>query len=389
MILLKNGTVLDGRGKRREKCDVLVDHGKIKEIGAGLTTPPKCQVIDCSGMIVTPGFIDAHCHVGMWEESNEWAGSDGNEMTNPSTPHLRAIDAINPDDIAFKDACKAGITAVFTGPGSANVIGGQSVVIKTAGSSVVDELVVKDPAGLKMALGENPKRVYGVGKNQYPSTRMGNAAVMREAFYKAKNYLEKKKRGKKDPDKAPEFDLQNEVLASVLEGKLTARCHAHRFDDIITIIRIQKEFGFKLRIEHCTDGHKIAPYLAKNKIDAIIGPSMSARVKEELKDITFSTAGILQKAGVKVAIMTDAPVIPIDYLPLMVGLARKNGLSEEGALKSVTLHAAEICDCADRIGSLEPGKDADIAVFDGDPFEMKSVCRLTLIDGKIVHNIFS
>jgi imidazolonepropionase-like amidohydrolase len=340
-------------------------------------------------MIVTPGFIDAHCHVGMWEESNEWAGSDGNEMTNPSTPHLRAIDAINPDDIAFKDACKAGITAVFTGPGSANVIGGQSVVIKTAGSSVVDELVVKDPAGLKMALGENPKRVYGVGKNQYPSTRMGNAAVMREAFYKAKNYLEKKKRGKKDPDKAPEFDLQNEVLASVLEGKLTARCHAHRFDDIITIIRIQKEFGFKLRIEHCTDGHKIAPYLAKNKIDAIIGPSMSARVKEELKDITFSTAGILEKAGVKVAIMTDAPVIPIDYLPLMVGLARKNGLSEEGALKSVTLHAAEICDCADRIGSLEPGKDADIAVFDGDPFEMKSVCRLTLIDGKIVHNILS
>ncbi|MBN2725924.1 amidohydrolase [Candidatus Mcinerneyibacteriota bacterium] len=389
MILLKNGTVLDGRGKRREKCDVLVDHGKIKEIGAGLTTPPKCQVIDCSGMIVTPGFIDAHCHVGMWEESNEWAGSDGNEMTNPSTPHLRAIDAINPDDIAFKDACKAGITAVFTGPGSANVIGGQSVVIKTAGSSVVDELVVKDPAGLKMALGENPKRVYGVGKNQYPSTRMGNAAVMREAFYKAKNYLEKKKRGKKDPDKAPEFDLQNEVLASVLEGKLTARCHAHRFDDIITVIRIQKEFGFKLRIEHCTDGHKIAPYLAKNKIDAIIGPSMSARVKEELKDITFSTAGILEKAGVKVAIMTDAPVIPIDYLPLMVGLARKNGLSEEGALKSVTLHAAEICDCADRIGSLEPGKDADIAVFDGDPFEMKSVCRLTLIDGKIVHNILS
>lgn len=389
MILLKNGTVLDGRGKRREKCDVLVDHGKIKEIGAGLSTPPKCQVIDCSGMIVTPGFIDAHCHVGMWEESNEWAGSDGNEMTNPSTPHLRAIDAINPDDIAFKDACKAGITAVFTGPGSANVIGGQSVVIKTAGSSVVDERVVKDPAGLKMALGENPKRVYGVGKNQYPSTRMGNAAVMREAFYKAKNYLEKKKRGKKDPDKAPEFDLQNEVLASVLEGKLTARCHAHRFDDIITIIRIQKEFGFKLRIEHCTDGHKIAPYLAKNKIDAIIGPSMSARVKEELKDITFSTAGILEKAGVKVAIMTDAPVIPIDYLPLMVGLARKNGLSEEGALKSVTLHAAEICDCADRIGSLEPGKDADIAVFDGDPFEMKSVCRLTLIDGKIVHNILS
>jgi imidazolonepropionase-like amidohydrolase len=387
MILLKNGTVLDGLGNTREKCDILVEKGKIKEIGPGLTPPEKCQVMDCTGMTVTPGLIDAHCHVGMWEESNEWAGSDGNEMTNPSTPHLRAIDAINPDDIAFRDACRAGITAVFTGPGSANVIGGQSVVMKTAGSSVVDELVVKDPAGLKMALGENPKRVYGVGKNQYPSTRMGNAAVMREAFYKAKNYLEKKKKGEKDSDKAPEFDLQNEILASVLEGKLTARCHAHRFDDIITMIRIQKEFGFKLRIEHCTDGHKIAAYLAKNKIDAIIGPSMSARVKEELKDITFSTAGVLEKAGVKVAIMTDAPVIPIDYLPLMVGLARKNGLSEEGALKAVTLHAAQICDCADRIGSLETGKDADIAVFDGDPFEMKTVCRMTLIDGKVVHNI--
>ena len=261
--------------------------------------------------------------------------------------------------------------------------------MKTAGSSVVDELVVKDPAGLKMALGENPKRVYGVGKNQYPSTRMGNAAVMREAFFKTKNNLERKKKGEKDPDKAPEFDLQNEILASVLEGKLTARCHAHRFDDIITVIRIQKEFGFRLRVEHCTDGHKIAPYLAKNKIDAIIGPSLSARVKEELKDITFSTAGVLEKAGVKVAIMTDAPVIPIDYLPLMVGLARKNGLSEDGALKAVTLHAAEICDCADRIGSLETGKDADIAVFDGDPFEMKTVCRMTLIDGKVVHNILS
>ncbi|HPE29010.1 MAG TPA: amidohydrolase [Candidatus Mcinerneyibacteriales bacterium] len=389
MILLKNGKVLDGLGNTREKCDILVEKGKIKEIGSGITPPGKCQVVDCTGMTVTPGLIDAHCHVGMWEESNEWAGSDGNEMTSPSTPHLRAIDAINPDDIAFKDACRAGITSVFTGPGSANVIGGQSVVMKTAGSSVVDELVVKDPAGLKMALGENPKRVYGVGKNQYPSTRMGNAAVMREAFFKAKNYLEKKKKGEKDPDKAPEFDLQNEILASVLEGKLTARCHAHRFDDIITVIRIQKEFGFRLRVEHCTDGHKIAPYLAKNKIDAIIGPSLSARVKEELKDITFSTAGVLEKAGVKVAIMTDAPVIPIDYLPLMVGLARKNGLSEDGALKAVTLHAAEICDCADRIGSLETGKDADIAVFDGDPFEMKTVCRMTLIDGKVVHNILS
>jgi len=386
MLLLQNGTVYDGLGNKTEKCDVLSDKGKIVKVGKAITAPKGCRVIDCRGMVITPGLIDSHCHVGMWEESNGWAGSDGNEMTNPATPHLRAIDAVNPDDIAFQDACKAGITALFTGPGSANVIGGQSLVMKTAGSSIVDERVVKDPAGLKMALGENPKRVYGVGKNQFPSTRMGNAAVMREAFYKAKNYMEKKKKGKKDPEKAPEFDLQNEILSSVLEGKLAARCHAHRFDDIITIIRIQKEFGFKLRIEHCTDGHKIAPFLAENKIDAIIGPSMSARVKEELKDITFATAGVLEKAGVKVAIMTDAPVIPIDYLPLMVGLARKNGLSEEGALKSVTLHAAQICDCADRIGSLEPGKDADIAVFDGDPFDMNSVCRLTVIDGEIVHN---
>lgn len=386
MLLLKNGTVYDGNGKVSENTDVLIKGGIIDSVGRGLKAPEGAEVRDCSGLTVTPGLIDAHCHIGMWEESNGWAGSDGNEMTAPSTPHLRAIDAINPDDEAFKDAVSSGVTAVFTGPGSANVIGGQSVVIKTGGSHIVDELVVKDPAGLKMALGENPKRVYGMGKNQLPSTRMGNAAVMREAFYKAKNYIEKKKKAEKDPDKMPEFDLQNEVLAAVLERKLTARCHAHRFDDIITMIRIQKEFGFDLKIEHATDGHKIAAYMAENKIDAIVGPSMSARVKEELKDITFATAGVLEKSGVTVAIMTDAPVIPINYLRIMVGFARKHGLSEDGAFKSVTSNAAKICGVFDRIGSIEKGKDADIAVFSGDPFSMDSDCLLTVIDGKIIYS---
>ena len=384
MLLLKNGTMYDGKGKVTEQCDLLVKNGKIAEIGKGLKVPAGTEVRDCTGLVIMPGMIDAHCHVGMWEEGNGWAGNDVNEMTSPATPHLRAIDAINPDDQAFKDACAAGITSLFTGPGSGNVIGGQSVVIKTGGSRIADKRVVKDPAGLKMALGENPKRVYGTGKNQMPATRMGSAAVMREAFFKAKSYLEKKKKAEKDPDKMPDFDMQNEVLAAVLEKKLDARCHAHRFDDIVTIIRIQKEFGFNLKIEHATEGHKVADYLAENKIDAIVGPSMSARMKEELKDITFETAGILEKSGVKVAIMTDAPVIPINYLRIMVGLARKHGLSPEGAMRSVTSNAADICGVDHRIGSLEKGKDADIAVFDGDPFDMNSDCLLTIIDGSIV-----
>jgi len=385
MLLLKNGRIITVTNGIIEKGDVLIDKTTITAVGKNLDAPKGVKTIDCTGKIVMPGIIDAHCHVGMWEEGNGWAGEDGNEITSPATPQLRAIDAINPDDQGFIDAYTAGITAVFTGPGSANVIGGQSVVMKTGVSRVVDELIVKDPAGLKMALGENPKHCYG-SKNQYPSTRMANASVMRENLYAAKNYLAKKKKGETDAEKAPEYDMKLEVLSQVLEKKITVRCHAHRADDIATMIRIKKEFDLDVTIEHATDGHKIAGFMAKNKVNAVIGPSLSARVKEELKDITFDTVAAMEKAGVLFAIMTDAPVIPINYLPMMVGLARKHGLTEDGAYKSVTINAAKICGVADRIGSLEVGKDADIAVFDGDPFDMKTNCVCTVIDGKVVHS---
>lgn len=384
MIHVKNGKVYTITKGVLEKGDVIIDKGKIVDVGKNLATPKNAKVIDANGKIVMPGLIDAHCHVGMWEEGNGWAGDDGNEITSPSTPQLRAIDAINPDDQGFIDAYKAGITAIFTGPGSANVIGGQSVVMKTGVSHVVDDLIVKDPAGMKMALGENPKRCYG-SKNQYPSTRMANAAVLRENLYAAKNYLAKKKKGESDPEKMPDFDMKLDILSQVLEKKITVRCHAHRADDIATIIRIKKEFDLDVSIEHATDGMKIAPYMAKSGVNAIIGPSLSARVKEELKDITFETVAAMEKAGVLFAIMTDAPVIPINYLPLMVGYARKHGLSDEGAFKSVTINAAKICGVDARLGSLEVGKDADIAIFDGDPFDMKSNCVCTIIDGKVVH----
>ncbi len=383
MILLKNGTIYLKPGKVLDKGDLLIDKGKIIKIGKNIKSTKKCEIIDLKKAIVTPGLIDAHCHVGMWEESIGREGSDGNEATSPATPHLRAIDAINPMDEGFKDALKGGVTTIFTGPGSANVIGGLSTVIKTGGSNIVDELVLKDPAGLKMALGENPKAVYGY-RNMYPMTRMANAAIMREEFTKAKIYIEKKKRHKKK-DGPFAVDMKMEALAMVLEKKIPARVHAHRADDIITAIRIKKEFGFNLVIEHCTEGHLIPEFLAKEKIPAIVGPSLSARVKVELKEISFKTPAILHEHGVLISIMTDAPVIPIDYLRLMVGLSIKEGLPYDAALAAVTTNPAKILGIDKYIGTIEKGKHADIAIFDGDPFDINSNVLYTIVNGVILY----
>jgi len=323
----------------------------------------------------------------MWEEGMGFEGSDGNEMVDPVTPHLRAIDAINPMDEGFKDAYKAGVTTVVTGPGSANVIGGLTTAIKTYGKRV-DDMIVKDPVAMKVAFGENPKRVYDSQKKS-PTTRMATAAILRESLFKAKIYLEKKERAKGDPDKMPDFDIKMEALAMVLKREIPLKAHAHRADDIFTALRIAGEFNVDITLEHCTEGHLIADYLAEEGKGALVGPTLSNRSKIELRNLSFETPGILNKKGVKVGIITDAPVIPQQYLPLCAGLAVKSGMDEMEALKAITIYPAEIVGIADRVGSIEAGKDADIVIFDGNPIkDLGCETYATIINGQIVYRNF-
>ncbi len=360
---------------------VLVQDGKIEAVGQ-VEVPAGAEIIDARGGWVLPGFIDAHTHLGVCEETYRIEGDDTNEMTDPVTPHVRALDAVNPEDEGLRDAAAGGITAVFTTPGSGNVIGGTGLVIKTTGK-VVDKMVLRDPAGLKAAFGENPKRVYGEEKKM-PMTRMGTAALMRESFVKAQNYMEGLAKGKEDPEEMPERDLKLEVLGQVLRKEIPLRAHAHRADDIMTAVRIAREFDLDLVIEHCTEGHKVAEELAEAGIPAVVGPSLSNRAKVELKDISFKTPGVLAEAGVKVALMTDHPVTPVQYLPICAGLAVREGMSQEDALKALTVNAAEILGVENRVGSLAPGKDADVVIWSGNPIEVMSRPLWVMIDGKVV-----
>jgi len=340
------------------------------------------QIIEAKGKWVLPGFIDAHSHIGIGEEIYQHEGDDVNEMTDPLTPELRALDGINPEDEAFRDARLGGVTAAFTGPGSANVLGGTGVVLKTAGR-VVEEMIVRDPAGLKAAFGENPRFVYGEQKKM-PMTRMGTAALLRQALVDAQVYRDKLEQGKKDPDKLPERDLGLETISLVLERKIPLRAHAHRADDIMTAIRIAREFNLDLVLDHCTDGHKIADILKEYGYPAVVGPSLINRSKVELKDKTFETPGILARAGLKVAIMTDHSVTPMQYLPLCAALAVKSGMDEQDALKAITIWPAEILGVAHRIGSLAEGKDADLVIWDQKPLSFQAVPLVVLINGRVV-----
>ena len=387
MILIKNGYIYTMAGQIIENGSILIDGDKIVEVGKDIVAPLDAEVIDAGGRMVLPGFIDGHSHLGMWEEGMGFEGSDGNEMVDPVTPHLRAIDAINPMDEGFKDAYKAGVTTVVTGPGSANVIGGLTTAIKTYGKRV-DDMIVKDPVAMKVAFGENPKRVYDSQKKS-PTTRMATAAILRESLFKAKIYLEKKERAKGDPDKMPDFDIKMEALAMVLKREIPLKAHAHRADDIFTALRIAREFNVDITLEHCTEGHLIADYLAEEGKGALVGPTLSNRSKIELRNLSFETPGILNKKGVKVGIITDAPVIPQQYLPLCAGLAVKSGMDEMEALKAITIYPAEIVGIADRVGSIEAGKDADIVIFDGNPIkDLGCETYATIINGQIVYRNF-
>ncbi|MBN1624430.1 MAG: amidohydrolase [Clostridia bacterium] len=381
MLLVKNGKVYTMKDQNGFMGYVLVEDDKIKKVGKMDELPAgieeKCdRVIDAAGGFIMPGFIDPHCHVGMWENGIGFEGADGNEMTDPVTPHMRAIDGIYYKDRSFGDAMKAGITTVVTGPGSANVIGGQFAALKTYGNSI-EEMLLKEPVAMKMAFGENPKRVYS-GQKKSPSTRMATAAILREALMEAKAYRERP-----DADKE-KVDFKKEALAQVFDG-LLVKIHAHREDDILTAIRIGREFGLNFTIEHCTEGYLIKDILKKENIPVIVGPLLSFRSKFELTNSTIKNPGLLQKHGVKTAIMTDHHVIPIQYLPLCAGVAVKEGMDELEALRAISLYAAEVTGIEDRVGSLETGKDADIAVFDGNPLEIRTGVIATVINGVVVY----
>jgi imidazolonepropionase-like amidohydrolase len=371
--VIKGGTIL------------VDDEGRIVATGSEVSVPESARVVDATGLQVFPGFVDAHTHLGIWEEGVGRAFWDGNEATDPVTPHVRALDAINPRDPGLADARSAGVTTVCVTPGSANAICGQATVIKSAGQ-VVDRMLIRHPAGLKMALGENPKSVYKP-RDKMPSTRMGTAALIREALVKAQAYLDKQAQAASDPEKdLPDEDIKLESIVLALRGEVPARIHAHRADDILTALRLGQEFGLHVVVEHCTEGHKVAAELAEAGVPALIGPSLSSRSKMELRELSFATAGELASAGVTIALISDHPFVPIQYLPLCGGLAVREGLDEENALRALTLTPAEILGVGDRVGSLEPGKDADLALYSRHPFhDVQARCLMTIIQGRVVH----
>lgn len=395
-LAITGGKVLTITRGTLEGGTVILEDGKIKAVGKDIPIPAGAEVVDATGKWVLPGLIDAHSHVAVFGEPFVEPHDDGNEMTDPITPHVRAIDAINPDDPAIPDTLSAGITAVWTGPGSGNVIGGTGVVIKLAGCTL-DEMLVPGTESMKMALGENPKRVYGK-QNKFPSTRMGNAAALREALVKAQNYMEKfrkaeeeaakesREKGTPVEPKYPERDLKMEALARVLRRELRCRIHCHRADDILTAIRIAEEFDLDFTIEHTTEGWKIADVLAAKGVRCTVGPNDLYRVKMECQNFNLANAGILARAGVKIAVQVDG-FSNTRWLPVHTGVLVRYGLPEDEAFRAVTINAAEILGVADRMGSLEPGKDGDVAIFDGHPFCSFTRCEKVFINGREVYDI--
>lgn len=381
MLLIKNGYIKPMVGEDIENgCILIGDDGKIIAVGTELTEPEVCTVIDAEGRLVTPGCVDAHCHIGLDNEGMGWEGHDYNEIVDPLTPQMRAIDSINPQDEAFGLALQGGVTSACTGPGSANVVGGTFVAIKLSGKRV-DKMIIKNPLAMKCAFGENPKRCYGQGLKKSPTTRMATAALLRELLFKARNYQQDK-----DAGKNPAFDMKLEAMLPVMRGEIPLKAHAHRADDILTSIRIAKEFGVKLTLDHCTDGAIIADELAQEGYSAFVGPSLGGKSKIELQNKSFTTPAVLHEAGVPISIITDAPVIPLQYLPMCAGLAVNAGLDEEVAWRAITINPAVQTGIGDRVGSLEAGKDGDVVIWDANPLTtVGGESYTTIVDGKVVY----
>ena len=381
MILIQNGYIKPMVGADMENgCVLMGDDGKILAVGKALEAPAGAQIIDAGGRLVTPGCVEAHCHIGLDNEGMGWEGHDYNEIVDPITPQMRAIDSIYPQDEAFENAIRGGVTSACTGPGSANVVGGTFAAIKLTGKRV-DKMLIKEAVAMKCAFGENPKRCYGQNGKKSPMTRMGTAALLRELLFKTRRYLQDKEEGKN-----PGFDMKLEAMIPVIKGELPLKAHAHRADDILTAIRIAKEFGLKLTLDHCTDGAVIADELAEEGYAAFVGPTLGNKSKIELRSKSFTTPAALYDAGVKVSIITDAPVIPLQNLPLCAGLAADAGLPYEEAWKAITINPAVSTGIGDRVGSLEPGKDADIVIWTADPITtVAAAAWMTIVDGKIVY----
>lgn len=376
MLLIQNGTLYTMEDSEPINADILIDNRKIIEISKKIAPTENMQIFNATGLNVFPGFIDAHSHIGISEEKLTSQNDPSNEGTNPITVAMRAIDAINPMDSAFHNALAVGITGVMVGPGSANAIGGQFAFIKTAGRRI-DDMVVLAPAAIKMAFGENPINVYGTNGN-IPSTRMGIASLIREELFLCRQYFD----GEKNQNQCKDFI--RECYRDLFDGKIPIKAHVHRADDIFTAIRIANEFGLGLTLDHCTEGHLIADEIAESGFPAIVGPSLASRSKNEVGLSDFKTAGILAKAGVTVALTTDHPVSRIQHLLVCAAMAANEGMGELEALRAITINAARICRVDNRVGSLKVGKDADIAIYKGNPLDIRSTLYATIINGQFV-----
>lgn len=381
MVIIKNGNIHNAVVEKPFKADILIENGKIKEIGENLCAEG-AEVIDAAGLEVYPGFVEAHGHIGLDGYGMGFEGMDYNEISDPCTPQLRGIDGVKAMDPAFQQAANAGVTSVCTGPGSANVIGGTFVTIKTVGKRA-DNMIIRNNVAMKCAFGENPKKCY---KDKGNMTRMTTQANLRNMIMKTIEYKAKKDAANGDITKMPAYNQKLEAMIPVIEKKMPLKAHAHATDDIFNAIRIAREFGLKMTLEHVTEGHLIADELAKEKdIPLAVGPSLTGASKIELRNKSFTTPGVLAKAGCQVSIITDSPVIPQEYLPLCAGLAVKSGMDPFDALKAITINAAKHAGIDDLVGSIEVGKDGDIVICDGNPFEVSTDIKYVLIYGKKVN----
>ena len=380
MLLIRNAHIKTMAGPDLPNGCILIDNGKITAVAPELDAPAGAKILDAQGRLLTPGCVEAHCHIGLDNQAMRWEGMDYNEIDDPLTPQLRAIDSINPQDEAFALALRGGVTTACTGPGSANVVGGTFAIIKLAGKRV-DKMVLRAPAAMKCAFGENPKGCYGQNKKRSPMTRMAVAALLRELLMKTIRYRDDKAAGRNPP-----LDMKLEAMLPVVNGEIPIKCHAHRADDILTAVRIAREFDLKLTLDHCTDGEIIADELAEEGYPVFVGPSLGSKSKVELRNKSFTTPGTLYRAGLNVSIITDAPVIPLQYLPLAAGLASAAGLPIEEAWRAITINPARSLGVADRVGSLEPGKDADLVLWTADPLTtVGGEAYITIINGRIVY----